>query len=110
MNTSVVDKGSFYIAKPRGSLNGESSPAFEQHIREMPQKSVILNMQELEYISSAGLRAVLIIAKELKANDKKLILCNLEAKIRRVFDMAGFLSIIDAAPSQEDAIERLEID
>ena len=107
VNTTVLDRGSFYLISLKGSLNGESSPAFEQSMKEMPPKHTIFNMQDLDYISSAGLRVVLVTAKELKKKNMRLLLSNLEPKIKKVFEMAGFLSIIETAQTQDKAVERL---
>ena len=55
---------------------------------------VIVDMKELEYISSAGLRALLAIKKELVANKKQLEIHNLNAVCTEVFKVTGFNNIL----------------
>jgi len=54
-----------------------------------------LDCSELEYISSSGLRIFLSIRKEAAANGSKVIVRNINADIRQVFVMTGFISLFD---------------
>jgi anti-anti-sigma factor len=47
----------------------------------------------LEYISSAGLRVLLMVAKRVKTVQGQFILCGMNEQIRTVFDVSGFLTI-----------------
>ena len=55
---------------------------------------VIVDMKELEYISSAGLRALLAIKKELVANKKQLEIHNLNSICQEVFKVTGFSNVL----------------
>ncbi len=55
---------------------------------------VSLDMKDLEYISSAGLRAILAMKKELVAKGKQLEVCNLNAICLEVFKVTGFINIL----------------
>lgn len=55
---------------------------------------VIVDMKELEYISSAGLRALLAIKKELVANGKQLEIHNLNNICLEVFKVTGFINVL----------------
>ena len=66
--------------------------------------SVVLDLENLSYISSAGLRSILLIAKTLRDKNMKLVLCSLSDPIREIFEIAGFDRIIDVTGSRSDAI------
>lgn len=63
--------------------------------------NMILACPALEYISSAGLRSMLALAKQLKARGGRLICAELSGTAREVFDMSGF----GAAISPFDTLE-----
>ena len=55
---------------------------------------VTVDMKNLEYISSAGLRALLSMKKELKTKDKALEVANLNKVCTEVFKVTGFINIL----------------
>ncbi len=87
-NTNGVE-----IFKIKGSLNSNTSPEFETLIYkslENGQRKLILNLEDLDYISSAGIRVMLKTTKDLKRMDGNIVLCSLQDYVREVFDIAGF--------------------
>ena len=69
---------------------------------------VILDMEKLTYISSAGLRVVLQTAKTLQRQNSGFALCALSGTVREVFEISGFDQVISIHPSQEEAIAALK--
>jgi len=67
----------------------------------------ILDLQGLEYISSAGLRSLLAAAKQMKARNGVLLLCCLGGTVEEVFRMSGFLTIFQSFSSVEEAFGAL---
>ena len=73
-------------------------------------KSICLNFgvaQEFggrTYISSAGLRAILVTAKTLRKRDAKFALCSLQSSIKEVMEISGFDQVIAIHPSKEEAL------
>lgn len=64
------------------------------HIDEVKEELVTVDMKDLEYISSAGLRALLAIKKELAAKGKKLEVANLNNICLEVFRVTGFSNVL----------------
>lgn len=69
---------------------------------------VILDMEKLTYISSAGLRVVLQTAKTLQRQNSGFALCALSGTVREVFEISGFDQVIAIHPSQDAAIAALK--
>jgi anti-anti-sigma factor len=59
---------------------------------------LIMDFASTTYMSSAGLRVVLLAAKKLKASGGDLVLCNLGAPIMEIFRVSGFARILTFAP------------
>ena len=64
-------------------------------------------MTELSYISSAGLRVVLVLAKRLKQAGGKLVIYGMQPHVREVFDISGFLAILNVTATRNEAVEQL---
>ncbi|MCD6292081.1 MAG: STAS domain-containing protein [Deltaproteobacteria bacterium] len=70
---------------------------------EEKQKNFTIDCSQLDYISSAGLRAILIIAKKVRALDGQLQLAALQESVQTVFEISGFDKIIPIFASLDDA-------
>ncbi len=76
-----------------GRIDGASASEFEEAIRtsiEESDRAVIVDFEKLVYISSAGLRAILLTAKSLDNRNAKFALCSLSDQIREIFEISGF--------------------
>ncbi len=66
-------------------------------------KAVILDLSEVTYISSSGLRVLLTGRRQLRDRHGELILCALSQNVRDVFDMVGFTALFGVADSLDQA-------
>ena len=97
------------IVRLLGRLDSNTSPEFEERlfgVIEDGERSVVVDFEELDYISSAGLRVLLKAAKELKRSEGKIVLCSMKDYIKEVFEIAGFVSLFPIASSVGDAIKQ----
>lgn len=67
-------------------------------------EAVVLSCEELFYISSAGLRAVLMVARGIRSRRKAFAMCALAGPVRRTFAITGLDRIIRMYPTREDAM------
>ena len=91
-----------------GRLDASSSSEFREKILQLIEdgtKKVILDCENLDYISSAGLRVVLEATKEIKRNEGKIMLCALQDYIKEVFEVAKFDAFLPIGGSVEEAIK-----
>ena len=73
-----------------GSLDTDTAPQLETRIDESIDSSVttlILDMKDLEFLSSAGLGVIFMTMKELKSRQGKFIFINLQPQVQRVFEI-----------------------
>ena len=57
-------------------------------------KKLVFDFKELEYISSAGLR-VLLVSKKLMDQQGKLVVKNANSSVKEIFDITGFTNVLD---------------
>ena len=94
-----------------GKLDSTTSKLFEEKILgqiESGERRIVIDLAQLDYISSAGLRVFLLANKRLSSANGKIALCSLKDQVKEVFDIAGFSSIFSIHGSHEDATKDLQ--
>ena len=84
--------GTFPVLSPVGRIDNMSAQVFEETLSKMLEKysfSLIIDLKELEYTNSTGLRALLIAARKARQAQKRLVLCHIRPNIREIFDISG---------------------
>ncbi|HUR42305.1 MAG TPA: STAS domain-containing protein [Verrucomicrobiae bacterium] len=68
---------------------------------------LLLDLSELEYISSAGLRVLMLAAREVKARDGTLVVCELQPVVREIFEISRFNVVFKVYPTSGSALGEL---
>ena len=100
-------EGGALIAKAEGRVDGSNAREFEEALQATigeNDRVLILDLEALSYISSAGLRVLLLIAKKLQRQSGKLVVCSLSDPINEVFEISGFSKIIPTYGSRSRAL------
>ena len=98
------------IFKLTGRLDSKTSPEFEKKIFDAignGSKNMIADFEDLDYISSAGLRVILKATKDLKRSDGKFILCAMKDYVKEVFEISGFDSFLPIVTTMDQALEKI---
>jgi anti-anti-sigma factor len=91
----------------KGRLDGVTAPTAEGQVKSWltGQDSLLVgDLTALEYISSAGLRLMLLAAKSLKAKGGKLALFGARPTVKEAFDISGFSTIIPLTAAKAAAV------
>jgi len=95
MEINITD-GLQTIITLKGRLDTVSAPDFEKAMSPIiagAMKDVVIDCNELDYISSSGLRQFLTLQKNAHAKQGQLTLRGMKDDIKEIFDMTGFTSI-----------------
>jgi anti-sigma B factor antagonist len=86
-----VDNG-VTIVEVSGRLDSSTAPAIVDRLQSIvtAQPTVIIDLASLDYISSAGLRVLLMAAKQAEATHHAFVLAGLLPSVKHVFDLTGF--------------------
>jgi len=96
------------ILAPAGRVDSNTSNAFETSVLgHATEARLLVDLGGVEYISSAGLRVFLMLARKVKEAGGRLVLCGMGASVRQVFDLAGFTALFAVEPSVEQGVARL---
>jgi len=106
IHTRTEEKGR--IVSVSGKLDAVSTPDFERRLTdyvEQGDRTLILDFNGLVYVTSAGLRSILTVAKQLKRNGGILAVAALGEVVKNVFEISGFTAILPIYETVADALE-----
>ena len=107
MDISLREEEQALIVTVAGRLDGLTAPDFDRQAATWvrPNRLVVLDLSQLNYISSAGLRSVLTLGKQLKAGKGRLALCSLSGFIKEVIELSGFNAFLPVYPDAASALK-----
>lgn len=98
MTIQIENEGNVLVARLVGRLDTAAAAAMTPdftRLAEQAEKHIVLDCSALEYISSSGLRLFLTLRKESASKGGKLQVRAINADIRQVFMMTGFISLFE---------------
>jgi anti-anti-sigma factor len=113
LNTNIeIDEGkSVARVSLVGALNTDTAPAFESSLQDVVEKGMqltVLDMKDLDYISSAGLRVIFKAAKQIKAEGNRLAAANRKPHIDKVFEILKALPDMAVFANDQEMDEYLD--
>ena len=107
MQINKKKEGEVHIFSLNGRFDAHSAGEVEDELNlaiSQGARKLLIDMDGTEYISSAGLRVLLAIAKKLKKEDGQIKLCRLQPYVKEVFDVAGFTQIFKIYNTYQEGI------
>ncbi|MDZ8236753.1 MAG: STAS domain-containing protein [Nostoc sp. ChiQUE01a] len=92
------------VIKLSGNLNSTTSQEFRQNITkiiEVGVKIVLLDFQDVTFMDSSGLGALVLAFKTLRAADIQLVICSINEQVRILFELTNMDKIFEIFPTQE---------
>ena len=100
-------QGDVTIFGLRGRLDANSSPALEKRIQailDRGENRLVFDFSEVTYISSLGLRVLIVAAKNLQKMSGKIALASLADNIHEIFKIAGFTQVFSVCQTLDEAV------
>ena len=95
------------IVSPKGRIDTTTSGSVDDAVRQVVDagaRNLVVDLSGVEYISSAGLRVFLVLAKRMRDLRGKLVLSGMTEPVKQVFQLAGFMPLFRVEPTQESAL------
>lgn len=111
MTITQTDKDGIMELSISGRLDAVSAVEADKSfsaLLDAGHKKLLFNLTKLEYISSAGLRVLLVVAKRIQQDGGKVVLCALSDNVKEVFEISGFSSIFSIFTTVEEAVKYLK--
>jgi anti-anti-sigma factor len=106
MNTTIKNEGDISIISLTGSLDTNTSKEAEDQINKLIDEGsikLLIDLTDLDYISSSGLRILLSTSKKLKSLRGEMRICGLNETVNEVFEISGFTMIFIIVKTLEEA-------
>lgn len=103
-------EGAAIVICPSGRIDGSNVNALEKAIDEQidaGETTLLFDFAELQYISSAGLRVLLVTARRMQQGDGSTAFCALADHIAEIFEISGFKSILQVYQTRREALAAL---
>ncbi len=97
MKIDVKQEDGIFVVDLEGRMDTNTSPEFQKEMETYYSQEgfkMLLDFDKLDFVSSAGLRVLLLIQKKSKALNGNLVIKNVKPEIQEVFDMTGFSDIL----------------
>jgi anti-sigma B factor antagonist len=107
MNLQTSEENGIGTARLEGSLDGKTAPEVREQLRPFlaANSKLILDLTKVDYLSSAGLRLLLLLYRELTARKGKIVLLGVSEDIRTVMSHTGFLNFFTLVNSEAEAVK-----
>jgi anti-sigma B factor antagonist len=103
LDVKIEENNGVRIVSLTGELSVKTASDFEKHFGEFEAQKIILNVEKLDYISSAGLRSLVILIKKLYATKGEMVLVNMQGVVREIIEVSGFENLFKIFDSLEKA-------
>jgi anti-anti-sigma factor len=110
MEISVEDRGNVLVLRVSGRIDHLNASAFHEaltpHLLRCSADStpILLDLAGLEYISSAGLRIFMIMAKQVRAYGGRIAIAQMQPLVREIFEISHFHLVYEIFSSVNDAL------
>jgi anti-anti-sigma factor len=110
MEIEEESEGQRTILALKGRLDGTTSKGVEERVLkliESGQRTLVFDLAQMDYISSIGLRVLMLAAKRLKPLGGSLAVCALQPSVNQVFEIAGFNTLFRSFETRAAAVQQL---
>ena len=109
MNIELEEVDGVTVATLFGELDGRTAPIVQERLLTLPEPNgkALLDMSGVSYISSAGLRALLMLYRRMTADNGRVALVGLTEGIKDVMTVTGFLEFFDDYETLDEGLAAL---
>ena len=108
MNLEATTVDSVTIVRCTGNLDTNTSIEAQEYVNKLIEdgaSKLLIDLANVDFVSSAGLRILLATAKRLGGSEGGLRITGLNDVVNEVFEISGFSTILDVFASEEEALQ-----
>jgi anti-anti-sigma factor len=99
------------VIEPNGILDGTKAQEFRQKINESIESGatiILVDFNDVTFMDSSGLGALVLSLKNVRAAGAKLFLCSINEQIRMLFELTSMDRVFEIFPSREDVEKKFQ--
>ena len=109
MQLEEQSEGPVTVISVSGRLDNATAPTLGEHLSNVLEsgRGLLIELSQLDYISSAGFRVLLIAAKRARQTDTQVVLSGLSGQVRQLFEVGGFLKLFRVCATRGEGLSAL---
>ncbi|UCH66048.1 MAG: STAS domain-containing protein [Ignavibacterium sp.] len=110
-STAITDKGDISVINLSGYLDAHTAPTLENNFTDLIDQNkfkIVVNFEELAYISSAGLGVFMAYIEKIRNNSGDIKLTNMNDKVYNIFDLLGFPLLYEIYKTENEALNKFK--
>ena len=111
-NVNLRDVGSVSVIDVKGYLDAHTAPELENIFNKLldeRQFKVVVNFDELKYISSAGLGVFMAYVETMRENKGDIKFTNMKENVYNIFDLLGFPILYEFYKEEKEAVHKFDV-
>ena len=112
MDISTNIRGNYLLVRLKGDFDMHTAPDFKEKViskmEENDLKQLVLNLNQVNFIDSTGLGAILGRYRNLTDKGGKLILVGLNSQVKRILKLSGVLELMPVYESEKEVFKKLK--
>jgi anti-sigma B factor antagonist len=110
MHIDISTRGEVSVAALAGAIDGKTAPEVQDRLMPLiaDNTKIVIDMSKVSFLSSAGLRILLLLYRQASSRNGKIALAGLPDPIQDVMSMTGFLNYFKIAASVDEAVEAVQ--
>ena len=103
------------LAVPVGQIDHPNAQQLQQALAptlddpSAAKTALVLDFTRVDYISSMGLRVLMVAAKQMRSRSARIAVASLQPVVAEIFDIARFSHVVEVFPSVRDALQALSV-
>ncbi len=108
VQVETLDDG-IAVVTPSGDVDGSTAPTLQEHViaSAKPNGRMLLDMKGVEFMSSAGLRVLLILYRQIQGNGGRVIISGLNEPLQEAMGATGFLKFFTTVTDRDAGLQAL---
>ncbi|MGO8695092.1 MAG: anti-sigma factor antagonist [Rectinemataceae bacterium] len=111
MELKIRKNGENYIIDVNGEMDLYNSYKLKELVMKMLEKKVerfIINLENVDYIDSSGIGALIYICSTIKKMSLKLVITNIHGSVKKVIELTKLMGYFPITPTIDDALRKME--
>ena len=112
MKVTIKDFDGIAVVEVEGNIDSKTAPEFERSTKVAMDKTgtIAIDLTAVAFMSSAGLRVLLMVYRNIKAQEGKVVLVGVSEEIQDVMSMTGFINFFKIVEKQDEGLLFLKQD
>ncbi len=110
MEVTEIRDGNATTLRIVGRVDSSVAKTLEQKVLDVTSRDdhVVVDLRGMNYVSSAGLRSFIILAKHVRSKNKTIALCGMHEEVTEIFEISGLLELFAVYDTVEAAVAALK--